>query len=132
MFQAVQIRIARPTLRLDALAKFYQMGLGMVLTGQFSDHDGYDGIMLGMPDNKIHLEFTSHTNLKPEDLPRPTKEHLLVLYFDNPANYQKATNRLRGLNCHPVSPENPYWEGKSETYEDPDGWRVVLFNGVFG
>ena len=26
----------------------------------------------------------------------------------------------------PVEPENPYWKDKSETYEDPDGWRVIL------
>ncbi|WP_425293855.1 hypothetical protein [Microvirga pakistanensis] len=23
-------------------------------------------------------------------------------------------------------PENPYWLGQSVTFEDPDGWRVVL------
>jgi len=35
------------------------------------------------------------------------------------------------MNCLPVKPENPYWEDKSKTYEDPDKWRIVLFNGLF-
>ncbi|WP_426129129.1 VOC family protein [Pararhizobium sp. PWRC1-1] len=26
----------------------------------------------------------------------------------------------------PVEPENPYWAGRSFTYSDPDGWRVVI------
>jgi hypothetical protein len=25
-----------------------------------------------------------------------------------------------------VAPENPYWNGRGPTFEDPDGWRVVL------
>ena len=25
-----------------------------------------------------------------------------------------------------VEPENPYWDGRSITLADPDGWRVVL------
>jgi hypothetical protein len=25
-----------------------------------------------------------------------------------------------------VEPENPYWRGRALTYEDPDGWRVVV------
>jgi hypothetical protein len=28
-----------------------------------------------------------------------------------------------------IEPENPYWNGKSQTFEDPDGWRVVLYDG---
>ncbi len=24
--------------------------------------------------------------------------------------------------------ENPYWEEKGVTIEDPDGWRIVLMN----
>jgi hypothetical protein len=27
-----------------------------------------------------------------------------------------------------VVPENPYWEERGITIEDPDGWRVVLMN----
>jgi hypothetical protein len=36
--------------------------------------------------------------------------------------------RAAALGYSPVEPENPYWSGKSVTFEDPDGWRVVLCN----
>ncbi|XOK15107.1 hypothetical protein ACI6PO_26810 (plasmid) [Agrobacterium tumefaciens] len=26
----------------------------------------------------------------------------------------------------PLEPENPYWLERSFTYQDPDGWRVVI------
>lgn len=28
----------------------------------------------------------------------------------------------------PAAPENPYWAERGVTFEDPDGWRVVLMN----
>lgn len=127
--KAVQFRIARPTNQLEAVIEFYTKGLGLQIIGRFSAHDGYDGVMLGLPDYTHHLEFTQHTSKHP--LPEPTQENLLVFYFDDYQQYLEANRRLQGLNFFPVKPENPYWAGKSETYEDPDKWRVVLFNGVF-
>lgn len=103
--------------------------LGFPIIGHFEGHDGYDGIMIGLPEEKYHLEFTQH----PEqlDLPKPTKENLLVFYFDDENTYAAANERLRASGCEPVAPENPYWNDKSFTYEDPDGWRIVLFKGRF-
>src|SRR5260370_42410000 len=40
-----------------------------------------------------------------------------------------AIERLRDLEYAPVEPENPYWKEKSLTFEDPDGWRVVIYHG---
>ena len=40
---AAQIRIARPTDRLEAVVAFYRDGLGLVELGGFDDHDGYTG-----------------------------------------------------------------------------------------
>ena len=37
-----------------------------------------------------------------------------------------VAERLERAGHHPVDPENPYWEGRALTYEDPDGWRVVF------
>ncbi|WP_182835482.1 VOC family protein [Flagellimonas lutimaris] len=126
---AVQFRIARPTNQLVEIKKFYTEALGMKVLGSFSDHDGYSGLMLGMPNSKYHLEFTEH-EIK-EHLPKPTKENLLVLYFDTPEKYDAANRQLLEFGVKPVEPENPYWIGKSKTYEDPDKWRIVLFNGVY-
>lgn len=126
---AVQFRIARPTNQLSKIKKFYTEGLGMKEIGSFSEHQGYSGIMLGLPNSKYHLEFTQHTD--GEELPKPTKENLLVLYFETPEEYETANVRLQKMGIKPVEPENPYWKGKSETYEDPDKWRIVLYNGIY-
>ncbi|WP_293916341.1 MULTISPECIES: VOC family protein [unclassified Sphingobacterium] len=127
--EAVQFRIARPTNNLKEVVRFYTEGLGLPQLGSFNGHEGYDGVMLGLPDSRHHLEFTQYAD--PVSLPAPTKENLLVLYYDRPEQYEAANKRLQNMNIKAVAPENPYWIDKSKTYEDPDGWRVVLFNGIY-
>ena len=126
---AVQYRIARPTNNLEEVTAFYRDALGMRVIGSFENHEGYDGVMLGMPGVAYHLEFTQDQNKHP--LPKPTKENLLFFYFDTPQAYLEANERMKAFGIQPVQPENPYWEGKSLTYEDPDQWRIILFNGLF-
>ena len=127
--KAIQFRFARPTNQLSEIVKFYQEGLGLKVIGSFEGHDGYDGVMIGLPGTLYHLEFTQYR--EKVDLPQPTKEHLMVLYFDDPQAYRLAVERLKGIGAKEVAPENPYWLGKSITVEDPDGWRIVLFDGIF-
>ena len=43
------LRIARPTDQLDDVARMYTEGLGFEVLGRFQDHDGFDGVMLGVP-----------------------------------------------------------------------------------
>ena len=124
----VQYRIARPTNNLAKLTWFYTEGLGFKIIGNFTAHQGYDGVMIGLPGSIHHLEFTEHSSHAA--IPEPTKENLLVLYFDTVENYQQANNRLLNLGISPVEPENPYWIGKSVTYVDTDKLRIVLFNGT--
>ena len=129
--KAVHYRIARPTNNLPAIIKFYSDGLGLEKVGSFIGHGGYDGVMFGLPGRTYHLEFTQKTDVH-EELPEPTKDNLLVFYFAEEEQYREANERLQMvMDIKPVEPENPYWKGKSETYEDPDKWRIVLFNGVF-
>lgn len=127
--EAIQFRTARPTNDLKAILRFYEEGLGLPVLGSFTGHAGYDGVMFGLPDSSHHLEFTQFKEA--QVLPEPTREHLLVFYFESPAEYALANRRLQSMDISPVAPENPYWEGKSETYADPDNWRVVLFNGLY-
>ncbi len=127
--RATQYRFARPTLRLKELVQFYTEVLGLKKIGEFIGHDGYDGVMIGLPGSEHHLEFTQHESGGP--LPAPTAEHLLVFYFDDPAEYRLANDRLEQHGYSPIKPENPYWEGKSKSYQDPDGWGIVLFDGLF-
>lgn len=121
-----QVRFARPTDKLDEVAKFYSEGLGLKIVGSFQDHDGYSGCMLGLPGRELHLEFTQHEDGSP--CPAPSRDNLLVLYMPDRDAIRGVVNRLRQGGYDPVDPENLYWAEKGVTFEDPDGWRVVLMN----
>lgn len=122
----VQLRIARPTDRLPEVVRFYCDALGLERIGSFEGHDGYDGVMIGLPGREYHLEFTQHTQGSP--CPAPSKDNLLVLYVEDATALAHMLRRLREHGHQPVVPENPYWANKGTTFEDPDGWRVVLMN----
>ena len=128
-YPAIQFRIARPTNNLEEIIAFYTKGLGLKIVYEFKGHQGYDGVMIGLPGMQYHLEFT-RTGLQVQSK-APTRDHLLVLYFKEIKDLDKIRERLNSLGYQPVAPENPYWADKSWTYEDPDGWRVVLYNGLF-
>ena len=125
---AAQVRFARPTDRLAQIVRFYHEGVGLPIVGGFEDHDGYTGVMLGLPDVGYHLEFTSHVDGSP--CPAPTADNLLVLYIPDRAAVQAVIERLGSLGYHPVKPENPYWAAHAVTIPDPDGWRLVLVTGA--
>jgi catechol 2,3-dioxygenase-like lactoylglutathione lyase family enzyme len=125
---ARQVRIARPTDRLQAIIAFYRDGLGLPELFRFEGHDGYSGIMLGLPDASCHLEFTQHVDGSP--CPAPTRDNLLVLYFDGEQHARAVARRLEAQGGAIVPAENPYWTNTGAiTVEDPDGWRVVLAPG---
>ncbi|WGJ08512.1 VOC family protein [Brucella intermedia] len=119
-----QVRIARPTDKLAAVIAFYRDGLGMPELARFEGHAGYDGIMLGLPDKSVHLEFTQQTGGSP--CPAPSLDNLLVLYVTERNAYDRLNERMQRFGYAPVEPENPYWLERSLTYQDPDGWRVVI------
>ena len=117
------VRFARPTDRLDDVLRFYEEGLGLRRIDSFDDHAGYSGVMLGLPDEEVHLELTTHAEGSPG--PAPTRDNLLVLYMTDRAAIAQIESRMQALGHEPVEPENPYWS-EDLTFADPDGWRVVL------
>jgi hypothetical protein len=62
---ARQVRIARPTDRLDEVVGFYRDGLGLPELARFDGHAGYSGVILGLPGADHHLEFTRHERGSP-------------------------------------------------------------------
>ena len=120
---AMQLRVARHTQRLDEVVAFYRDGLGLAEIGGFRDHDGYDGVFLEVPGTGAHLELTSGGGL---GAPRPHPESLLVLYLGDEEAVQIVSARL---GVDPVAPANPYWGRHGTTFQDPDGFRVVLVSG---
>lgn len=117
---AMQLRVARHTERLDELLAFYRDGLGLTEIGGFRDHDGYDGVFLAVPGTGTHLELTSGGT---HGAPPPHPESLLVLYLGDEDAVRTLATRL---GAPPVTPANPYWAEHGTTFEDPDGFRVVL------
>ncbi len=118
------LRIARPTDNLPALIPFYRDGLGFEVIGAFEDHAGFDGVMLGHPALAYHLEFTQkrgHTVGR-----APTGENLLVFYLPDQQAWQAAVDRMLAHGYPPVASVNPYWDVRGKTFEDPDGYRIVL------
>jgi hypothetical protein len=58
-----QIRVARPTAKLQQVVAFYRDGLGLPVIGHFENHAGYSGVMLGVPTQLFHLEFISRPGI---------------------------------------------------------------------
>ena len=125
MLRSAHLRIARATDNLPEVTRFYREGLGFECLRSFEDHAGFDGVMLGHPAAGYHLEFTHRRG----DVGRaPTKENLLVFYLPDRTEWQTAVDRMHRCGLAPVKPANPYWERNGLTFEDPDGYRVVLQN----
>lgn len=121
------LRIARPTDNIDALKPFYRDGLGFDLLFEFHDHDGFDGAMFGLMGAPYHFEFTRH----PDHIAgrAPSREHLAVFYFPDDEDWCSAISSMQRAGFNPVQAVNPYWDRHGRTFEDPDGYRIVLQNG---
>ena len=127
--QPLTIRVARPTDDLEALRKFYCDGLGMDLLYAFSGHDGFDGIMVGQPGVPYHFEFTK--KIEHAVGRAPTEENLIVFFLPDQAEWNTSVARMVASGFSPVPSFNPYWERNGKTFEDPDGYRVVLQNAAW-
>ena len=120
------LRVARPTDDLQALLRFYRDGLGLEVLFEFHDHEGFEGMMLGHPRAPWHLEFTHLPGHRAGRA--PTRDNLLVLYLPERAEWDGARRRMDEAGFEPVPSFNPYWDERGVTFEDPDGYRVVLEN----
>ena len=119
-----QLRVARPTDRMEDVVRFYRDGLGLTVLGSFADHDGFDGVMLGHPGQQYHLEFTHKRGHLAGRA--PSEDNLLVFYLPDHDEWERAVARMRDCGYLPVLSYNPYWDRQGKTFEDPDGYRVVL------
>lgn len=120
------LRVARPSDDIPALVRFYRDGLGFELLSEFVDHDGFSGVMFGHEGAAYHLEFTrKHGHPAGR---APSRDHLLVFYVPDEAEWHAAVARMEQLGIQPVKSFNPYWDKNGKTFEDPDGYRVVLQN----
>jgi len=129
MISKPQIRIAHPTSDLARITAMYRHGLGFDVIATFVNHDGFDGVILGTVGAGYHIEFT-HCR-KTTVVPSPTVEDLLVVYLPNQKEWQQLCRNLLSVGFKQVSSFNPYWDNLGRTFEDFDGYRIVLQNAIW-
>jgi hypothetical protein len=120
------MRVARSTDRLDEITNMYVSGLGFKLIGSFKDHDGFNGSIIGHPHHAYHLEFTHHRGIKVGNA--PTKDNLLIFYIPNTTECTLNCQAMEKAGFKHVQSYNSYWDLSGKTFEDLDGYRVVLQN----
>lgn len=118
------LRIARPVSDLARSTGMYRRGLGLQVLGRFTDHDGFDGAMLGRAGAHYHFEFT-RCRAHPVR-PTPTVDDLLVLYIPAKSEWRASCSKMLAAGFRRVASFNPYWEVRGRTYQDRDGYRIVL------
>jgi len=124
------LRIARPVADLKQTADMYVRGLDLRVIDKFEDHDGFDGVMLGAPGADYHFELTRSRDHTVR--PTPTIEDLAVFYIPSAPEWNAACARMRDAGFKEVPPLNPFWEANGCTFEDLDGYRVVLQQAEWG
>ena len=123
----VAVRVARPTADLDRIRSFYADVVGFPLLWSFADHDGFDGAIFGLPDERTQLELVRTPH---DETPAPKNEDALVLYHGAGATVTELIDRLRraGTEVPDDDPTlNPYWPRQGALcFVDPDGYRLIV------
>lgn len=118
------LRVARPSDNLAVVSRMYIDGLGFSLLGEFFDHDEFNGVIIGHPGHAYHLEFTQHQGVSVGRA--PTQDNLLVFYIADQQEWLSACAQMLSAGFNSVASYNPYWDEVGHTFEDVDGYRVVL------
>ncbi len=122
----MKVRIARATNNLTRVSQMYMDGLGFERLSAFENHQGFDGIIIGDPSQLYHLEFTRHKDthaIKSQD-----SDNLLIFYISDNKKWQRTCSRMIAAGFVEFKSFNPYWDISGKTFEDLDGYRVVLQN----
>ena len=83
-------------------------------------------MILGRKGSPYHLEFTHKRGH--EAGKAPSQDNLLVFYIPDETEWKNAVERMQKHGYAPVKSFNPWWDDGGKTFEDVDGYRVVLYN----
>lgn len=119
----MNFRIARHTNNLEPLKSFYTDVLGFEILGGFENHDEYDGIFIGKPDENWHLEFTKSKELVEFNF---GEDDILVFYPDSKLEYDLILAEIAQHNIQIIESKNPYWQENGKIILDPDGYRIII------
>jgi hypothetical protein len=124
------LRIARPVSDPKRSAAMYKSGLSLEELASFAGHEGFDGVMLGNRGAGFHFEFT-YCHHHPVS-PAPTPEDLIVFYVPEERSWSERCQALIDAGFVEVEPLNPYWKILGKTFQDHDGYRVVIQRAGWG
>jgi catechol 2,3-dioxygenase-like lactoylglutathione lyase family enzyme len=124
--KTAKLRVARPTDNLAKITDMYVNGLGFKLLGSFEGHNGFDGSIVGHEQHNYHLEFTHHKGTIVGKA--PTQDNLLIFYFTDTKVWEECCEQVQAAGFVHVPSYNDYWDDVGKTFEDVDGYRVVLQN----
>ena len=120
-------RFARHTNNLEQLKSFYIDILGLELLGGFENHDGYDGVFIGKPNENWHLEFTKSNDIVTFNF---GEEDILVFYPNSKLEFELIHHNLIAKKIEFIKAKNNYWNDPEisggKMILDPDGYRVVI------
>jgi catechol 2,3-dioxygenase-like lactoylglutathione lyase family enzyme len=117
------LRVARACSDLAQARRFYCDGLGLAVLTEFAGHDGFDGLIVGLPGAGWHLELVDEQGKR---VALPSAEDLIVLYEPDPVAFEARLLRLREAGFESVPSNNPYWDRCGVTFAGPDGYRTVI------
>lgn len=124
--KTAKMRVARPTDNLAKITDMYVNGLSFKLLGRFEGHNGFDGSIVGHEQHNYHLEFTHHKGTTVGKA--PTQDNLLIFYFTETQVWEECCEQMLAAGFEHVTAYNDYWDDVGKTFEDIDGYRVVLQN----
>ena len=118
-------RHARHTNNLEQLKTFYTEILGLEVLGSFENHNNYDGVFIGKPNENWHLEFTQTTEIVNHTF---DEDDILVFYPNTNQEYELILEKIIKENIQFIKPKNPYWKENGKMILDPDGYRIIVSN----
>ena len=126
----MRFRYTRHSKNINRAIDFYGRVLGLKVLGELRNCKNYYSVFLGLPGESWHLEFIA-SDEGPANC--PDENDLLVFYAESAGEFNIIKERFILNRVKRVEPKNPYWERNGITFEDPDGYRIVisLINPVY-
>lgn len=119
----MNFRYARHCKNISQLTSFYTSVLNLEVLGSFQDHDGYDGVLIGLKGLSWHLEYTQNTQ---EPHSRFDEDDALVFYPDSLEAYSKILDNLKLFKIKTIESKNPYWKDKAVCFKDCDEYNIIV------
>jgi len=122
------MRVARPTITWPRSPRCMRRALASTCSLSLKI-TRFDGVILGHPKQPYHIEFTSQRGHKVGKA--PTRDHCLVFYVPDKNDWEAGCAQMISAGFREMPSYNPYWDLQGRTFEDIDGYRVVLQNAAW-